>query len=156
MNGMKHGLLAADLFVRDEDPVEFAGVLENLVDEFQPQGQLEEQLVERIAVCMWRLRRLYSVETGIFHFEIERIERDNASEYGREQAVTLGAAFRGDAVRVSAISKLSRYETAIERSLYRALHELQRIQAARENGQQPPSIAVDVTVDGPGPAPTSE
>ena len=31
MNAMKHGLLAADLVVRDEDPVEFAGVLENLV-----------------------------------------------------------------------------------------------------------------------------
>ncbi len=25
-NAMKHGLLAADLVVRDEDPVEFAGV----------------------------------------------------------------------------------------------------------------------------------
>ncbi len=31
MNAMKHGLLAADLVVRDENPIEFAGVLENLV-----------------------------------------------------------------------------------------------------------------------------
>ncbi len=46
MNAMKHGLLAADLVVRHEDPVEFAGVLENLVDELQAQGPLEEQLVE--------------------------------------------------------------------------------------------------------------
>ena len=38
MNAMKHGLLTTDLVVRDEDPVEFAGVLENLVDEIQPQG----------------------------------------------------------------------------------------------------------------------
>ena len=30
MNAMKHGLLAADLVVRDEDPVEFTRVLENL------------------------------------------------------------------------------------------------------------------------------
>ena len=60
-----------------------------------------------------------------------------------------------DANNVGAISKLSRYEAAIERSLYRALHE-QRIQAARENGQQPPSIAVDITVDGPGSAPNSD
>ena len=48
MNAMKHGLLAAGLVVRDEDPVEFAGVLESLIDEFQPQGPLEEQLVERL------------------------------------------------------------------------------------------------------------
>ncbi len=49
MNAMKHGLLAADLVVRDENPVEFAGVLEKLVDDFQAQGPLEEQLVERVA-----------------------------------------------------------------------------------------------------------
>ncbi len=48
MNAMKHGLLAADLVVRDEDPAEFAGVLESLIDELQPQGPLEEQLVERV------------------------------------------------------------------------------------------------------------
>lgn len=64
----------------DEDPVEFAGVVENLVDKFQPQGLLEEQLVERAAVCMWRLRRLYGIEAGIFHFEIATIERHNASK----------------------------------------------------------------------------
>ncbi len=51
------------------------------------------------------------------------------------------------------ISKLSRYEAAIERSLYRALHELQRVQAARQDGQSPPSISVDVTVDGPSSGP---
>ena len=69
---------------------------------------------------------------------------------------SLGAAFVFDAENVGALSKLSRYEAAIERSLYRALHELQRIQAARQDGQQPASIAVDVTVDGPSPAPDSD
>ena len=53
-------------------------------------------------------------------------------------------------LQIAPASKLFRYEAAIERSLYRALHELQRVQAARENGQAPASIAVDVTVDDPG------
>ncbi len=196
MNAMKHGLLAADLVVRDEDPVEFAGVLENLVDGLQAQGPLEEQLVERVAACMWRLRRLYRVEAEIFTYERLTIELNHASEevakyevtnselflkvgnavnvtderrhdrattrldkahlLVQEEAGTLGAAFRSDAIHAGAISKLSRYEAAIERSLYRALHELQRVQAARQEGKSPPSIAVDVTVDGPGPAPDSD
>ncbi len=42
LNAMKHGLLAQQVAVRGEDPVEFAGVLESLVGEFQPQGPLEE------------------------------------------------------------------------------------------------------------------
>jgi hypothetical protein len=40
--------------------------------------------------------------------------------------VTLGRTFARDADTASAFSKLSRYEAAIERQLYRALHELER------------------------------
>ncbi len=196
MNAMKHGLLAEQVAVRGEDPVEFAGVLESLIDEFQPQGPLEEQLVERVAACMWRLRRLYRVEAGILTHECLTIELDRAQnearsfeeyvdEYSfesseemritdeerynqatariektarllREESLALGVAFKQDAKYAGAISKLSRYEAAIERSLYRSLHELQRVQAARQDGQQPRSIAVDVTVDGPGSPSDSE
>ncbi len=49
--------LAADLVVRGEDPAEFTRVLESLIDELQPQGSLEEQLVERVAACMTYLPR---------------------------------------------------------------------------------------------------
>ncbi len=196
MNAMKHGLLAEQVAVRGEDPVEFAGVLESLIDEFQPQGPLEEQLVERVAACMWRLRRLYRIEAGILTHECLTIELDRArdearsfeeyvDEYSfesseemritdeerynqatariektarllREESLALGVAFKEDAKYAGAISKLSRYEAAIERSLYRALHELQRVQAARQDGHAPASIAVDVTVDSPGSPSDSE
>jgi hypothetical protein len=61
----------------------------------------------------------------------------------------LGLSFIRDANSSNAFSKLSRYETAIERSLYKALHELQRLQAARraEDNVSPP-LAVDVDVSG--------
>ncbi len=196
MNAMKHGLLAEQVVVLDEDPAEFAGVLESLIDDFLPQGPLEEQLVERVAACMWRLRRLYRVEAGIFTHESLTIEMDRAKKEVkssekdedermsamlrnvhitdeeqhdratataekaarllREKSLALGTAFKQDARNVGAISKLSRYEAAIERSYYRALHELQRVQAARQKGVQPPSIAIDVTVDGSGPAPNGD
>ncbi len=196
MNAMKHGLLAEHVVVRGEDPAEFASFSESLVDEFLPQGPLEEQLVERVAVCGWRLRRVYRIEAGIFTYESLTIELDRArnetkkyefdameelrsgrlevqvtdeEQHDRatataekaarllqEKSLALGAAFKQDAKNVGAISKLSRYEAAIERSYYKALHELQRVQAARQNGVPPPSIAVDFTVDGHGPAPDSD
>lgn len=43
----------------------------------------------------------------------------------------LGAAYRSDAVGADALTKLSRYETTLERSLYRAGEELRRLQEAR-------------------------
>ena len=42
-----------------------------------------------------------------------------------------GTAFSRDAAYGNAIGKLSRYETAIERSLFRSLHALEQLQAAR-------------------------
>lgn len=45
------------------------------------------------------------------------------------ESTTLGRAFNLDADEANAFSKLSRYETPIERSLYKALNELQRLQA---------------------------
>lgn len=65
------------------------------------------------------------------------------------ETATLGRSFIRDAEKTDAFSKLSRYETTIERSLYKALHELQRLQAARRvEGSVPPPVAVDVDVSG--------
>ncbi len=65
------------------------------------------------------------------------------------ETATLGRTFIRDADQANAFSKLSRYETAIERSLYKALHELQRLQAGRNaEGNVPPPAVVDVEVSG--------
>ena len=65
------------------------------------------------------------------------------------ETATLRQTFIRDAERANAFSQLSRYEAAIERSLYRALNELQRLQAARgAGGGAPPPAVVDVDVSG--------
>ncbi|MDQ4063664.1 MAG: hypothetical protein M3122_07215 [Actinomycetota bacterium] len=68
----------------------------------------------------------------------------------RDSEITsLGQTFVEDAGMANAFSKLSRYETAIERSLYKALHELQRLQAARRvGGNASPPAALDVDISG--------
>ena len=66
-----------------------------------------------------------------------------------DDTIILGRTFARDADKANAFSKLSRYETTIERGLYKALHELQRLQAARTvAGGVPPPLAVDVDVSG--------
>jgi hypothetical protein len=65
------------------------------------------------------------------------------------ETAALGGTFIRDADKANAFSKLSRYETTIERSLHRALHELQRLQAARRaEGSVPPPAALDVDISG--------
>ena len=48
----------------------------------------------------------------------------------------------------SVLSKFSRYETAITRQIYRALHKLGRRQAARRGAALTPPQALDVEVPG--------
>ena len=65
------------------------------------------------------------------------------------ETATLGRTFIRDADQANAFSKLSRYETAIWQCLYKALHELQRLQAARHARRRvPPPVAIDVDVSG--------
>jgi hypothetical protein len=89
-----------------------------------------------------------SLSNGEKHSEALSRAQQMRSEQGAEIA-TLGRTFARDATGVNAFSKLSRDETTIERGLYKALHELQRLQASRGAGSgTPPPVAVDVDVSG--------
>jgi hypothetical protein len=71
-NSVKHGIFAfKGIFVRDilhpEDSAEaqsFIRLLNQLERAYQPQGRVEELLVEKIATYWWRLRRLLRAESG--------------------------------------------------------------------------------------------
>ena len=78
------------------------------------------------------------------------LERAEEMESVRDaELATLGQTFIRDANEANDFSKLSRYEAGIEWSLYKALRELQRLQAARgAEGNVPPPVAVDVDVSG--------
>ena len=66
LNALKHGLQAAQVLLPDEDADEFHELQERLFAELSPEGTLEAQQVERITAMMWRLRRVYRAEAGIF------------------------------------------------------------------------------------------
>ncbi len=61
-NAVFHGLRSEELLLDGESQSEFAALLEALRDEFSPHGPYESHLVERMAVGMWRSRRLMRAE----------------------------------------------------------------------------------------------
>ena len=82
-------------------------------------------------------------------YQAARSEAQEMETKQEAETATLGRTFIRDANEANAFSKLSRYEAAIERSLYKALHELQRLQVARgADGNAPPPVAIDVDVSG--------
>ena len=132
LNGMKHGLLSRESLVKGESEVDLVAFGKRLRTQLAPIGELELLLVDRVISTAWRLRRLVAVETLLFDREAKPDHAFN--NYGREK-----------------MSVLSRYEVTLERSLYKALHELQRLQATRDGQAVPLPQAVDVDVSVSGP-----
>jgi hypothetical protein len=63
-NRTTHGILSTRLFLADESPEEYQTLLDGLQVQLRPVGALELSLVERIAVSLWRQRRLVNAETA--------------------------------------------------------------------------------------------
>lgn len=181
------------------DKAQFQELLEQLREDGKPEGALEELLVERIATCFWRLRRVLRYDFGYYQgrnsassaekrlkqlteikqevaqsgftndlktrlFEIVSVtpkpsnptENDlhsildqaisqvkgSTENAKREEELGLGrAALNGS------MDTLVRYETSIERQLYRAIDQLERLQRQRAGDYVPPPVRVGVSTD---------
>lgn len=63
-NSTRHGIFSDCLFLDDEEPADYDRLQLDLHSALAPVGTLELSLVERIAVNMWRQRRLVAAETA--------------------------------------------------------------------------------------------
>ena len=89
-NALKHGLLTRDVVLHHPDAHEsqkdFDAFLADLRVELEPRNLIEQTLVERIATCFWRLRRVQRFEVGAlrglletpdaFRAEIDKLRKD--------------------------------------------------------------------------------
>ena len=137
-NPVKHGLLSREVVMKGESKDEFEKFRGNLLMDLAPEGELECMLSDRIIAATWRLRRTV------------RIEREMLEDKPSYSDDTLGKRFASDVYHGNTYGKFSRYEGHIERGMYKALHELQRLQASRQDQPVSPPLALDVDVSGAG------
>jgi hypothetical protein len=155
LNALKHGLTAEGTVIFVEDEEAFNELRDTFLDQLHPDGPLETALVHQIVVTQWRLGRLRGIETGFFDLRLVDYEDElDGEEYGNLSAHhKLAYIFRRN---TEDLTLLGRYEARIERAFYRALHELQRLQAARQPSDPPPpakTIFAEQTQIAPEPAP---
>ena len=81
-NAEKHGLTARWTVIAGEADDEFTGLLASNEDRFDPQGELEADLVRQLAVTQFRLARAARLETSIL--------RDGISDALRHRALAIG------------------------------------------------------------------
>ena len=110
LNALKHGLTARSSHGLDavgrDCPVELQPYLDKVRACYQPSDSVEEELVERIARCLWRLARTADMELRL-------LQRPGISD-------------RPGASHESIV----RYERMVDMQLHRAIKALERKRAA--------------------------
>lgn len=121
-NALKHGILSKEVLMKNEDENELVELGKKLRSELNPATEMELLLADRIVANIWRLKRALGMEEG-----------GSISSTG-------GLMYDPD--------KYFRYEIMLERSIYKALHELQRLQAFRNGEKIPLPVAIDIDING--------
>jgi hypothetical protein len=127
-------------------------MLASLQTDYAPATTQEEMLVHQIAEHYWRLIRARNMETASFGYGLKKLSQEFPVKLVETDDVARGENVTTALSRYDNIFwKVSRYETTVERSYYRAIRELQKIQA------QPRRPAPQPTADiQPTPEPTPE
>ena len=148
LNAVKHGILN-NIMVEEE--TRLAELIHHrLTKEFQPQTYMEEFFIERITVWSVRLQRAIRAEAEAMRGinDPTLVEEHNLMpSFTQVEVVKQGYKPKISEEQVQQLTKTYlRYESALERNLTKALHELQRIQAVRNGGVVPPPLIVDINV----------
>ena len=164
LNALKHGFFSSDVV----NPIldgparaeEFNSILNALLEDFQPQSARERLLVDEVAACCWRIRRLLRYECRESWVDDDDYRHAARTESPSEAIASLMGydhqAARQHTYRKlhragldafilpsdSDIDKIVRYERLIKRNLYRALYTLERMRATRTRPDPSDSTAL--------------
>jgi hypothetical protein len=150
-NAIKHGFYSKWLLVQHQDGeesrAEYGELYAGIVEEYQPVGWREEDLVDKIAAWSWRLRRAIRYESGQIaralaehSYALQQSKADDLAEpesaplSNPEMDAMTDHLFLPDK---DELEKMLRYEAMINRQLNHALAELERVQARRKGEAAP-------------------
>lgn len=86
-NALKHGIFSSAVVLKGESRAEYESLLSGLQETFQPEGTLEEALVKKLAMTLWRHNRLIQAETAEIQSAVEFMEwnQQHAEEQEAEE-----------------------------------------------------------------------
>jgi hypothetical protein len=74
LNAFRHGLLARDVVLPEEDSDAFEDLLNRVRAELSPMGPIEELLADRVVNTMWRLGRSARAETALVDWRVRQLQ----------------------------------------------------------------------------------
>lgn len=133
-NATKHGLNSVDHVARDENPVDYEDLVWSLKQRYQPQDKMERLLLQRIIDAAWRLGRVVRTETRTLNHNLDQVEKRDEQLKGHPWHVSGHHSCRAFMLMDTRV--LGRYESRIERSLFKNIDLLEKVQKARLRVEQ--------------------
>jgi len=134
LNALRHGFTGHTIVLPSEDLAAYQHHSKRWLDELQPKGVLEDQLVQSLSDTTWRLNRIPALEANLFTLGIiEHAANINTAEPEAQAALAMAAAL-GEHAR--AIATISMQEQRLTRQFHRTLEQLQQIQAQRRHREE--------------------
>ena len=128
-NALIHGLLSREMLVGGEDPADYDALLDSLVADFAPHGANEQMLVEKLAIALWKMKRLHGAEAAT----VKHNQRNTRAQYASKSEEEKVGLITEQAIQALPANSLSfiRYQAQLEGQYYRAMTMLQLVQERR-------------------------
>jgi len=134
LNALRHGLTGQTVVLPTEDHSAYQRHSQSFLDEHQPKGATETQLVQSLIDTSWRQNRAAAVETNLFSLGITEMEDSiQANHQDAETALAMALAFRE---HNRAFAQIGIYSQRLARQFERTLELLRKIQDERRSRER--------------------
>jgi hypothetical protein len=129
MNALRHGLTASRPLLPGESQECFDEILKDYMEEYEPVGRAEVDLVHRMVVSKWREQRAWTVETAALRSHMPGPANEEPA--APDPAACLTAAFISYTGNSRFLDCFYRQENAVTRRFDRAMDRLLELQERR-------------------------
>lgn len=134
LNALRHGLTGQTIVLPSEDLAAYQTFTKRFFDDLRPKGVLEQELVQTLADCKWRINRASAMANTLESLGIVEAAYPTAPD-PPEAAAALAAA-RAFCENTRAIATLSMYEQRLSRQFEKALSQFRELEAERRETER--------------------
>lgn len=128
-NFVKQYLFSSEILIEGENKTDLDELRNKVEKELKPSGEIESIIVDRIVSSIWRLKRCLKIESQIMEYDTSCVH-EYEQGFFRTRKRTTKELLQLKALKITddknRVVELSKYETRLEKQVYRAMGELEK------------------------------